>query len=665
MAAGGGAGLLERTMRGEFIQPPADDESLYEALERQLDTLGLPPDADRTARYIIGNIDANGYLRRSPQAMATDMLLGEDFEPTPEVMEQALEAVRSLDPPGVGAESLRQSMELQLRRMAPSTERDDALRIVERHFDRLAARRFSQLRPDAGDDPTRLERALALLRRLNPKPGAAFGGERAEATYVEPDFLVDVGGDDIRVSLAGSIPELALSQSFAQAVRDMDRRRGAGRDPYVVQRFNDAREYLRILERRQQTLMDVMTAIVDLQRPYFLSLGDEALLRPMGLKDVAARSGLDVSVISRATKNKYAQMPWATVPLRFFFSEGFSSGNEGTVVSGRGVEQAIRKAVEGEDKRRPLSDEAICKILRADGYDVSRRTVSKYRDRSGHPGGPPEGDEIRNMERKNAGAPGCVHASDKEHSYDSRGRTFGVRPLLFSRTGLDWRWNRRVADRVSVAGVLLHYHAGVVSAEAESVAHGGAHGAALGLVEGEVEVVVDLGIEVLGVVVDRRGDDVLVDGLDGENGLECSGGAEQVAGHGLGGAEVQLVGVVAEDFVYGLLLAAVADGRGGAVQVDVVDVLGPETCVAQGVLHDEDGSEPFGVRGGDVVCVGAHAAAHYFGVDLGSARLGVLKLFEHERGGTLADNEPVLASRRRGGMLPWGRRCGWRGRAWS
>ena len=300
-------------------------------------------------------------------------------------MEQALEAVRSLDPPGVGAESLRQSMELQLRRMAPSTERDDALRIVERHFDRLAARRFSQLRPDAGDDPTRLERALALLRRLNPKPGAPFGGERAEATYVEPDFLVDVGGDDIRVSLAGSIPELALSQSFAQAVRDMDRRRGAGRDPYVVQRFNDAREYLRILERRQQTLMDVMTAIVDLQRPYFLSLGDEALLRPMGLKDVAARSGLDVSVISRATKNKYAQMPWATVPLRFFFSEGFSSGNEGTVVSGRGVEQAIRKAVEGEDKRRPLSDEAICKILRADGYDVSRRTVSKYRDRLGIP----------------------------------------------------------------------------------------------------------------------------------------------------------------------------------------------------------------------------------------------------------------------------------------
>lgn len=377
-----GSGL---TMRGEFIQPQAADESLYEALERQLDTLGLPPEVDRTARYIVGNIDANGYLRRSPQAMATDMLLNEDFEPTPEQMAQALVAVRSLDPAGVGAESLQQSMELQLRRMAPGTERDDALRIVERHFDRLAARRFSQLRPDTGDDTGRLERALALLRRLNPKPGASMGSDREVASYVEPDFVIDVEGEDVRVSLTGNVPELMLSQSYAQAVADMDRRRGARRDPYVMQRYNDAREYMRILQRRQQTLMDVMTAIVDLQRSYFLSRGDEALLRPMGLKEVSARTGLDVSVISRATKNKYAQMPWATVPLRFFFSEGFATSGEGDVVSGRGVEQAIRQAVENEDKRHPLSDEAICALLRKGGFDVSRRTVSKYRDRLGIP----------------------------------------------------------------------------------------------------------------------------------------------------------------------------------------------------------------------------------------------------------------------------------------
>ncbi|CDE07250.1 rNA polymerase sigma-54 factor [Prevotella sp. CAG:485] len=149
----------------------------------------------------------------------------------------------------------------------------------------------------------------------------------------------------------------------------------------MVQRFNDAREYIRILQRRQQTLMDVMTAIVALQKPYFLSGGDDSLLRPMGLKDVAAQTGLDVSVISRATRNKYAQLPWDTVPLRFFFSEAFAQQGATAEVSGRGVEQAIRRIVDAEDKRHPLSDENICRLLAADGFTVSRRTVSKYRDR--------------------------------------------------------------------------------------------------------------------------------------------------------------------------------------------------------------------------------------------------------------------------------------------
>lgn len=374
-----------RTVRGEFIQPQAADESLYEALNRQLDTLDLPAEIDRTARYIIGNIDANGYLRRPPQSMTTDMLLNEDFEPTPQEMTQALEAVRSLDPAGVGAESLQQSMELQLRRMNPTQELNDALRIVERHFDRLAARRFSQLLSDTDNDPERLEQALALLRRLNPKPGAAFGSDREVATYVEPDFVIDVDNGNVQVTLTGSVPELMLSQSFTQAVADMNRRRSGQRDQYVVQRYNDAREYLRILERRQQTLMDVMTAIVDLQQPYFLSRGDDSLLHPMGLKEVAARTGLDVSVVSRATKNKYAQMPWATVPMRFFFSEGFATSGDGETVSGRSVEQAIRQAIEKENKQHPLSDEAICTLLRESGFDVSRRTVSKYRDRLGIP----------------------------------------------------------------------------------------------------------------------------------------------------------------------------------------------------------------------------------------------------------------------------------------
>lgn len=368
------------TRRGEFVQPAAESESLYESLLRQLDTMNLPRQVDIAARYVAGNIDGNGYLRRDLPAIAMDILIAEGTEPSEAEMEGALMAVRGLDPAGVGATDLQSCMELQLERMPRTMVVTDALAIVSRQFDQLARRRFPRLLPMVGNDRARLDEALALLRRLNPKPGAAFGAADA-ANYVVPDFLIDVDDGEISISLSGNVPELALSASFSQAVADMERRGRDGRDQYVMTRYNDAREYIRILQRRQQTLMDVMTAIADFQKPYLLSRGDESLLRPMALRDVSARSGLDISVISRATRNKYVALPWTTVPLRFFFSESFDAGGSGAEVSGRGVEGAIRAAVENEDKRRPLSDDAICSMLRAQGYDVSRRTVSKYRDR--------------------------------------------------------------------------------------------------------------------------------------------------------------------------------------------------------------------------------------------------------------------------------------------
>lgn len=377
--------LSSLTSRAEFFQPAAEQESLYESLERQLDTMELSHDVDMAARYLVGNLDANGYLRRAPQSVATDILLAEDHEPSAADMEKALEVVQSLDPPGVGASNLEESMRLQLLRMKPSQARTDAMKILKRHFDDLAHRRFNRLISATGNDRNRLDSALALLRRLNPKPGAAFAAHDT-TSYISPDFLIEVDGDDIRVSLASNVPELALSQSFSNAVADMERRRTAGRDKYIMQRYADAREYMNILQRRQQTLLDVMTSIVSLQRPYFLSRGDESLLSPMGLRDVSEMTGLDVSVISRVSKNKYVSTPWDMVPVRFFFSESFSARPQGegkatATVSGRGVEQAIRKVVEEEDKSHPLSDEAICNMLREQGYNVSRRTVSKYRDR--------------------------------------------------------------------------------------------------------------------------------------------------------------------------------------------------------------------------------------------------------------------------------------------
>lgn len=390
-----GVAPIGSTRRTEFHSPAAGSESLYEHLQRQLGTLTLSPAVERVARYIIGNLDSNGYLRRNPESVADDIYVSGHAEPTAQELAAGLEAVRSLEPAGVGASDLRESLMLQLQRMHPSSTRDDALTIVSDYFHLLTSRRFSAIESRLGNDASRTANALGLVRRLNPKPGATFGSDSLDrANYIEPDFIINIDNDDITISMGGSVPEVGISASFEQAVADMERRRRRGRDPYVMARYNDAREYVRLLQRRQATLMDVMAAIADLQRAYLLSRGDESLLRPMNLRDVAERSGTDISVVSRATKNKYASLPWATVPLRFFFSEGFSatggagSGNEANeegVVSGRGLELAIRTAVEQEDKRHPLSDDALRMMLIAQGFNVSRRTVSKYRDRLGIP----------------------------------------------------------------------------------------------------------------------------------------------------------------------------------------------------------------------------------------------------------------------------------------
>lgn len=367
---------------------PDDGDDLYSSLLAQLGELDIDPDDRAVAEYVIGNLDSNGYLHRSPAGMLSDLSIfsGKDYSDAQ--MRRALEAVRSLDPAGVGAETLAQCMELQLRRMPPSQERDDALRIVAEAWDLFLKRHTHRLGARLHIDRHRAARAAALIARLNPKPGAAIGsGRGARAVSVVPDFIVDVDeAGHMSVSLAGKRPELAIEASFESAVKLMqnqaDRRRVKGGD-YISARYNDARDFILLLQQRRDTLMSVITAIVSLQRDFFLT-ADDAALRPMTLKDVAAVTGFDPSTISRSTSGKYVQTHARVLPLRHFFSEGYASG-EGAEVSARQVQARIKKLVGEEDPRHPLSDEALCRLLADGGFDVSRRTVAKYRDRMGIP----------------------------------------------------------------------------------------------------------------------------------------------------------------------------------------------------------------------------------------------------------------------------------------
>lgn len=382
--------VIDRPAQPEWTPVAADDsETLYDLLDAQIGESSAPESVRRTARYIVGNLDPNGYLERTPQGMIDDLAFGRDIEVSPAEMSQALELVKSLDPAGVGAANMQEALELQLKRMSPSTRRDDALRIVSDGYEDFAGKHIPRLVSRLKIPAKRVEEAVELIRTLNPKPGASMGSGRGEmSAALVPDFQIDVSDSgEITVSFPGNIPALAIEESFDQAFKRLRDRAERQKEPdarFIISRYDDARDFINIMRQRRDTLYSVMTAIVKLQHDYFVSC-DEHDLRPMTLKNVADLINMDVSTVSRAKANKYVATPCGIVPLSFFFSEGYDRGDGSDPVSARSVQAALRSLIEGEDKRHPLSDEALCSMLADKGYNVSRRTVAKYRDRLGLP----------------------------------------------------------------------------------------------------------------------------------------------------------------------------------------------------------------------------------------------------------------------------------------
>lgn len=363
---------------------PDNSRSLYEILLRQLRQRKLPEKINDIAEYIIGNVDSNGYLRRTPVGIADDILFTYGVEVSEEEVNRALEAVHSLEPYGIGAADLRECLLIQLRHLPASETRDDAFRIIDEAFEAFSMKHIHRIISSLRMGAKRVERAIALILTLNPKPGASLGNEPgSDAPQIIPDFIIDVIDGQITVSLNNRIPDLAISRSFEQAVADMernaaDRRKRDKQRDFVFLHYNEARDFIKLLRQRQTTLFSVMTAIVQAQKEFFLT-DDVHTLHPLGIKDIAAATGYDISVISRATANKYAATPRGVFPLRYFFSD--SLGEEGEEFTAKSVQQVMQSLIDSEDKLHPLSDEKIKQMLVAMGFDVSRRTVAKYRDR--------------------------------------------------------------------------------------------------------------------------------------------------------------------------------------------------------------------------------------------------------------------------------------------
>lgn len=361
-------------------------ESLLESLQRQLNEMrGISDDERRIAGFIIGNIDDNGYLTRSPVALANDISIACNADVTTRQVNKVLKKVQLLDPPGIGAVDLRDTMLIQLRRRNDgSAAFRYAIAIVKDYFDLLSKMHLNRLRSSMWIPRDMLDEAMKIIRTLDPKPGAQVGGgEDARTRHITPDFYVEVDADDnITLSLGGNVPILRVEESFTVDPEPtakngrLTRMEEAAR-AFVRQKRDEANLFINAARMRRETLRRVMTAIVGIQREFFLT-DDPMKLKPMVLKDVSAVTGDDLSVISRATSGKYVATRQGVYPLKYFFNEHRKDGEDS---SSYHVMEIIRSMIEKEDKTAPLSDDALADELKKRGFKVARRTVAKYRER--------------------------------------------------------------------------------------------------------------------------------------------------------------------------------------------------------------------------------------------------------------------------------------------
>ena len=372
-----------RSRDDEYYTPTAvNEKSLQEFLADQLGELELDETQQMIARAIVGNIEDNGYLRRSAAEIADDVTFNDGFVVDTHQVEQMLEVVQSLDPPGIAARNLRECMMLQLQRKPRNAEVEMALTMVDKYFDEMGAMRFDSIGRKMGVTKEQLEEVFKrqIRRGLNPFPGNAFESRMDSSQQVTPDFDVELDEDNDRltVTLRNNIPTLQISESYAlmnERYKKTDSLsvKETKEKKQIQDAFQRASMFIEVLKQRQETLFNTMSAIVKCQRDYFMS-GDERDLKPLGQQQIADMIGKDVSVVSRAVSNKYVQLPWGIKSLKSFFSEDINGASRHEVYDD------LKKLIDAEDKAHPLSDDALCDRLKEMGYKLERRTVAKYRE---------------------------------------------------------------------------------------------------------------------------------------------------------------------------------------------------------------------------------------------------------------------------------------------
>lgn len=359
----------------------------HEQLMQQLGLRKLTEKQRMLAEYIIGNLDDDGYLRRSLQAISDDLAFIQNIHATEDELDDVLMVIQDFDPAGIGARDLQECLVLQMERRDQSRlETKIALSILKHHFVEFSKKHFDKIISRLSISQGQLKAAMDEILKLNPKPGGAFSDPREFANQtVIPDFILENENGELSLSLNNSnVPELRVSHTYSNMIEAYSANKNSTSKQqkealgFIKQKLDSARWFIDAIRQRQNTLLLTMNAIVEYQREYFLD-GDERKLKPMILKVIADRTGLDISTISRVANSKYVQTDFGIIPLKYFFSEAMQT-TSGEEVSSREIKTILQECIEGESKEEPLTDEELTDILIEKGYQIARRTVAKYRE---------------------------------------------------------------------------------------------------------------------------------------------------------------------------------------------------------------------------------------------------------------------------------------------
>ncbi|MFN8259294.1 MAG: RNA polymerase factor sigma-54 [Bacteroidales bacterium] len=373
--------------------PYSSGTSFHEHLEQQLGLRILTDRQRNLAEYLIGNIDEDGYLRREIEAIVNDVAFAQNIITSEAELLEVLEIIHDFDPPGVGARDLQESLLLQLQYKIKTTIHEGELtifklsyKIIKNYFGEFIKKHYEKITQKLNLSDEDLRDAVEIILRLNPKPGSAYSNPlNKNSQHITPDFIIENMDGELILSLnSKNVPDLKVSKTYAHMLESYQQNKANNTRQqkeaisFVKQKLDSAKWFIDAIKQRQNTLMHTMEAILDFQHNYFRE-GDETELRPMILKDIAEKTNLDISTISRVVNSKYIQTHFGIFPLKYFFSEGMQT-DSGEEVSTREIKKILQECIDNESKRRPLTDEKLAEILQEKGYQIARRTVAKYRE---------------------------------------------------------------------------------------------------------------------------------------------------------------------------------------------------------------------------------------------------------------------------------------------